>query len=159
MTFYFWKWHIWLCVFGRAVFIIVSPKYEYRSSFLRYGSGKYSNQVVLDHVTSNWMILGNARDMRFDVRLLPLWRYDQKSQRHVVWKLADVVTRYIEESISNKKRVCNIIKSMISGSATSLSTKKVNNMYDLKNRSIIISNYTNCTFYIHLRNCDCYSFK
>lgn len=50
--------------------------------FLRYVKGKGTNQVLgvihLDrvpcnlHVILNWTILRNTRDMRFDVRLLPL---------------------------------------------------------------------------------------
>jgi hypothetical protein len=80
-------------------------------------------------------------------------------QRQVGWKSAAVATGYVEESISNKKNVSNIIGSAIGGSGTSLTSEKnvssinLNSISSaLKNRGINISNNPNCVINIHLHN-------
>jgi hypothetical protein len=49
-------------------------------------------------------------------------------QRQVGWKPAAVATGYVEECISNKKNVSNIIVSPIGGSATSLTSGNVSSI-------------------------------
>jgi hypothetical protein len=49
-------------------------------------------------------------------------------QRQVGWKSPAVATGYVEEDISNKKNVSNIIVSAIGGSATSLTSGNVSSI-------------------------------
>ncbi|KAJ8915592.1 hypothetical protein NQ315_012477 [Exocentrus adspersus] len=93
------------------------------------------------HVILNWMILQNTRDMLFDLAEMKGGIIHQETpctsatimansgmttdqiQRQVGWKSSAVATGYVEESISNKKNVSNIIGSAINGSSTSLSSE------------------------------------
>lgn len=140
--------------------------------FLRYDKGKCTNQVVGIN-TFGSCPLQIARYLKLDdpekytghafrrtsatIMANSGMTIDQ-IQRQVGWKSAAVATGYVEESISSKKNVSNIIGSAISGSETSLTSENVSSINlnsissDLKNRSINISNNTNCTFHIHLKN-------
>lgn len=79
-------------------------------------------------------------------------------QRQVGWKSAAVANGYVEESITNKKNVSNIIGSAISGRTISMTSENSISSIDLntvspnlKDQGFNISNNTNCTFHIHLK--------
>lgn len=143
--------------------------------FLRYDKGKCTNQVVGIN-TFGACPMQIARYLKLDdcekytghafrrtsatIMANSGMTIDQ-IQRQVGWKSASMATGYVEESVSNKKNVSNIIGSAINGSTISLSSNNVGSFNlnsissDLKKGSINISNNTNCTFHFHLNNEDC----
>lgn len=140
--------------------------------FLRYDKGKCTNQVVGIN-TFGSCPLQIARYLKLDdpekytghafrrtsatIMANSGMTIDQ-IQRQVGWKSAAVASGYVEESITNKNHVSNVIGSAINGSETSLCSENVSGINlnsissDLKNRQINISNNTNCTIHIHLKN-------